>query len=114
MQTEIIEILEKAKRLISRKNSWIRHAAFGFRKANGKVVRYPTGKVNCWCAFGAIEQASGKGGSRQACEELAKTIDNPIIAAWNDKKWRTQAQVVAAFKKTIDRLKQEQELKQHG
>jgi hypothetical protein len=55
-------------------------------------------KAIAWCSTGAIEAAYRDGGSEEACRKLRSVVKSKILT-WNDKKWRTKKQVLAAFKK---------------
>lgn len=73
------------------------------------VLRVRTSGPVCYCALGAIDEASsvsveGSGQYNAAKNILMSVIDGPI-PVWNDDDDRTQAEVLAAFDRAIELAK---------
>ena len=72
--------------------------------------------VPCYCATGAISDPGGSPGTAFGCDAvyfrcvdaIVRTIGCSSIPTWNDEAWRTQAEVVDLFVRTIARLENEE------
>lgn len=107
-----LEILKAARKLVAKPNGWIK-GRFGAQKVKGKIVKEAADShatevlsgLNCFCAVGAVHRVSKNVdealdllGQFVPLREFSAASD---IIAWNDKRWRTQAQVVKLFDKAI-------------
>lgn len=106
---ELREILIAARALIEK--GWCQGALA--RTADGvKLLGGSIREDNCqldeacsWCMVGAIAAASPDHDTEPANELLAEVVgmNNFGLGTWNDRSWRTQAQVLEAFDKAIVR-----------
>lgn len=97
----VLQILQKARALVAR--GWTRHVLA--KNARGKLVDSSSRTAVCFCAMGAFYRAGGLHSEERRKAQAVFTTANDLnatgISAWNDKRWRTQAQVVRAFDKAI-------------
>jgi len=112
MTKNVLRILKAGKGYVER--GWTRGA--GARDATGRSVPAYGPEAVKWCAYGGIRRAAAEQGASgkvfvQAEKTLVSTLpeERPFsgfcnISVWNDKKWRTQKQVVALYDKAIARL----------
>ena len=101
--TNRINALHAARHLVAK--GWTQ--CVSARDAWGRRVEYNNVMACSWCARGAVQKIVGHNPS-EITHELNVTLlelgqPNAIIA-WNDEPGRTQAEVLALFDLTIERL----------
>jgi hypothetical protein len=93
--------LKRARKLIAKPNGWTQKE--WARDKNGHGVDAIDRSAKCFCALGACWRVTGS--DNEAMENtLIKYLRRAIggtVNHWNDRKRRTQAQVVKAFDKAI-------------
>lgn len=99
-----VEILEKARELLSDPKRWTRDALA--MTARGKHLSDPTDRrAACWCVFGAIMKCSGEvSGALNAADVFERANwfgDDESFSSWNDRPERTHAEVLAAIDSAI-------------
>jgi hypothetical protein len=103
----IADVLERAADLIEPEGAWTQHEwALG---ANGEED--PIGPAVCWCAWGAIYEASGRDWTpvaNQAVQAVQAHLDAEI-QQWNDAPGRTQAEVVASLREAAAKARQQEQ-----
>lgn len=74
------------------------------RDNDGVSVRPLSDDATCWCAAGAITAAGSSAQPMLAARAaLTKAVAcRDFIGVWNDKRGRTQAEVLAAFDRAIE------------
>lgn len=109
--TQTIIDLTAARELIAKPGGWT-HTAFA-RALSGVWVNPIDVAAVSWCSVGSVFCATGKEnladwGPREGCaiDALSRSLPPTAVALahWNDAPGRTQAEVVALFTATIDRL----------
>ena len=73
------------------------------KNKQGQHLSVHSPDATCWCSIGALIAVSGPTDDFSACERLLNEVvsDNGIVT-FNDRPWRTQAEVLAAFDKAIE------------
>jgi len=111
------EVLAKAADLIEPEGRWIQGAYA--KDAVGEEVYPPSGDAVCFCTYGALYMASGRPREMRDAEHgpaayyLRRAIGRELqrygrrLDKWNDRRDRTQAEVVAALRKAADLARSE-------
>lgn len=92
MVTTVAEELDKARALVEQ--GWTQ-GQFA-RDKNGQMVDPRSEMAVSWCAAGALDRAEA---SKEAFDAFYEAISARLIVDWNDAFWRTQSQVIDAFKR---------------
>ena len=100
---EITDILRAAADLIEPEGSWTRGVYA--RAEDGQQVDPQSRRATCWCGVGAIIRAGGWDavyGADRFLRVAARYRSLDGFPDWQDRKGRTQAEVVAALRKAAD------------
>jgi hypothetical protein len=93
----IADILNRAADRLSKEGAWVQHTLA--KDTDGTQVPPDYATACQWCSKGAISAEAQYAHQQYRAEiTLRKVIDAPITV-WNDHPTRTQAEVVAAFRK---------------
>lgn len=97
----VADVLSAAADLIAPEGAWTQRVLA--RHRNGNPIGPHTPNAACWCSIGALDRSSGSYCDYvSALRALQKAVGKEDVAAWNDHPERTQAQVVAAFRKAAE------------
>jgi hypothetical protein len=101
------EVLSRAADLIEPEGAWNRFA-LAYDKRGGEVDP-DSPKATCWCAAGSLQRfASWHSDTyEEARQYIARVINEPLVASWNDDPDRKQAEVVAALRQAADLARSE-------
>jgi hypothetical protein len=92
--------LREARALIQK--GWTQHTCA--RNERGERVSPDSDEATCWCMAGAVLRTSDNCADEQLLMRALATVTGSregYVADFNDKKGRTQAEVLAAFDKAI-------------
>ena len=102
-----IRVLERAAELVEQ--GWTQ--GFVARTASGNECDSYHSQACVWCAIGALERSLYETGGRSFFDAHHKlqiaSGDRGMLSEWNDAPERTQAEVVAAFRRAIELAKEE-------
>jgi hypothetical protein len=102
-----VEILTKAKELISSPEHWCQEAYS--RDINGVSCDRKSPDVNSFCIIGAIFKATDEGVIYDEEIKVWNALNNIVgdyaISTWNDKEGRTHDEVMALLDKAIENAK---------
>jgi hypothetical protein len=106
--TSAVQVLERARELVSKDGGWTR--CFGARDALGNPVPLEMSSAVSFCIGAAIARAGyelralGDEVPRawRAMREALGISPDGLVGVWNDADGRTQVEVVAAFGKAIE------------
>ena len=109
--TNTIRILERAAELVEQ--GWTQRTTA--RTASGNQCDSASPFACKWCAVGAIERAGCESRYSRTDKAVALVRDAvepsafpfQFLSEWNDERGRTQAEVVAAFRRAIELAKEE-------
>lgn len=105
------EVLAKAADLIEPEGAWTQ-GALG-RDENEDDIEESHELAVCWCAIGALCEASGDRYASELRARVEALIEAPDgrgtypLARWNDTPGRTQSEVVAALRSASDLARSE-------
>lgn len=101
------EVLSKAADLIEPEGAWARHQLA--KSAHDQVVNPTDERAVCWCMAGAMQRITPVLGNvyYRAHEFVARSLDIPTFASWNDAPGRTQAEVVKALRDAAELARSE-------
>ena len=103
MTHPIAEVLRAAADLVEPEGAWTRGVYA--RGKDGQQVDPQSRRATCWCGVGAIIRAGGWDSVFRAEKFLrvaARYRSQDALPHWQDRKGRTQADVVAALRKAAD------------
>ena len=102
--TQVVKLLEDARNLIAKRESWTQDD-FG-KTADGNGVYSKSDEAVCWCSLGALTRLSPSDEDKQVRKLaklfLRKAMDSSIVV-FNDS--HTHEEVLAAWDKAIELAK---------
>lgn len=98
------DILERAANRISKPGAWIQGASA--RTAFGWITKPDDPNARCWCASGAICAEAEDHEQNQAVHKFLTRLLRQKVWGWNDRKRRTQEEVVAKLKEAAAKARE--------
>lgn len=104
--SEVRDILNAAADLLEKPGAWTQ-GYYANRDDGGHTDALSDDAV-CWCSLGAIARVAGaypesdRGGPAFEAADVLEKVVGSYVADFNDKTGRTQAEVVAAFRKAAE------------
>jgi hypothetical protein len=96
----VVDILVRARARISDPERWFKH--WFAMSAKGVPVNARSRRAVCWCSLGAIKREAGGYTSNYRGAIAAFGKSESGIAAWNDVRGRTHAEILAGFDRAIE------------
>jgi hypothetical protein len=103
MTASVADILRQAADLIEPEGAWTQKSYAKGR--TGREVQPEGNAAVCWCAIGALRRVDGEG-VYGVLDALRGHIGAYAITVWNDDPYRTQAEVVTAFRAAADKAEE--------
>lgn len=94
------EVLHRAVEIFSQPGTWTQNAYARDQNGSDQVLPEDENAV-CWCSLGILHKLSNTACALEipiAANFLRKSVGTTNLFAWNDAPWRTQDEIVSAFR----------------